>query len=79
MPAAVSSLELPWTVWLAFVVVLSASWLLDRYIRGRTLHGVISVCSLIAASACLTPRWSERVRGKVPSGYSSARAAQLNR
>jgi hypothetical protein len=27
----------------------------------------------------LTPRWSARVRDKVQSLYSSARAAQLNR
>ena len=27
----------------------------------------------------LTPRWSERVEDKVPSSYTGARAAQLNR
>jgi hypothetical protein len=49
MATAVNSLVLPWTVWPAFVLVLFVSWLLERNIRGRTLHGVISVCSLIAA------------------------------
>jgi hypothetical protein len=27
----------------------------------------------------LTPRWSGRVKDKVPSSYTGARAAQLNR
>jgi len=27
----------------------------------------------------LTPRWSGRVKGKVPSSYTGVRAAQLNR
>jgi hypothetical protein len=33
-----------------------------------------------AATRCrLTPRWSGRVRDKVPSSYIGVRAAQLNR
>jgi hypothetical protein len=45
----VTSIHLPWTVWAAFVLTLSVCWLLERRIRGRALHGIISVCSLAAA------------------------------
>jgi len=32
-----------------------------------------------SAECALTPRWSGRVIGKVPSAYTGVRAAQLNR
>src|SRR5262249_49478169 len=46
----------------------------------RTLGSMQKLRQLGSPQVCrLTPRWSGRVRDKVPSSYNSGRAAQLNR
>jgi hypothetical protein len=48
----VTSMELPWTsAGLALAVGLFISWMLDRLIRSRALHGLLAACSLAGAFA----------------------------